>query len=73
MVLTVGVAACLGVVAWFTWNLVALALGFFVMASAVPLIRKMANRDPQMVDVSQRFVTYKKFYPARTPVSPWKG
>jgi len=37
MVLTVGVAACLGVVAWFTWNLVALALGFFVMASAVPL------------------------------------
>jgi type IV secretory pathway TrbD component len=73
MVLTAGLAACLGVIAWFTWSVLALVAGIFVMASCVPLLRKLANRDPMMVAVSTRFISYKKYYPARTPVSPWKG
>jgi type IV secretory pathway TrbD component len=73
MVLAVGMGAFLLVAAWFTWSPVALGLGMAVLVICPPLIRRMANRDPMAVAVGTRFISYKKYYPARTPVSPWKG
>lgn len=72
MVLTGGVCASLAVGAWFTWSLVSAALSLAIMLCVWPLLRRMATKDPMMVTVCTRFIAYKRYYPARTPASPWR-
>jgi type IV secretory pathway TrbD component len=73
MVLNNGLAAVLFITAYYTWNLIALAACLAVFLGGTAFLRRMANRDPMMVAVSTRFIAYRKYYPARTPVRPWRG
>lgn len=66
--LTSGGGLVCGVVAWFSWSIIALVACVFLFTAGLGFLRIMAKRDPQMFDVAQRYYGYAKFYPARTSV-----
>lgn len=66
--LVVGGALLSGVVAWFSWSILAAACCIFLLTAGIGFLRTMAKRDPLMFETAQRFYAFKKYYPARTPV-----
>lgn len=71
-VLVIGGTLLSGVVAWFSWSITAALAAVFLLTVGMGFLRTMAKRDPLMFEVAQRFYSFEKYYPARTPV-PFKG
>lgn len=65
--MTVGLVAFILIVADQT--IVSAVLGFVFWSVAMFALRRMAKQDPHMRDVYMRYLTYKKFMPARS--RPW--
>lgn len=70
VVLTIGFGAMLGVTAWFTWNPIPAVGCLFTLGYGLYFWRSLAKRDPLMVQVAMRYWSYRRFYPAKSPVRP---
>jgi type IV secretory pathway TrbD component len=66
--LVFGGALLCGVIAWFSWSIMAAVASLFLGTAGMGFLRSMAKRDPHMFEVAQRFYGFKKFYPARAPL-----
>lgn len=64
-----GLGLLCAVPAWFDWNLYAAASAVFLFLAGLPALRHLAKRDPQMIEVAQRYYAFQRHYPARTPVT----
>ena len=65
--MTIGLAAFILIVADQT--LYSVVLGFVFWSVGMFALRRMAKQDPHMREVYVRYLTYKKFMPARS--RPW--
>jgi type IV secretory pathway TrbD component len=70
--LIAGGALLAGIVAWFSWSLLAALASAFLATAGIAFIRAMAKRDPMMFEVAQRFYGFQKYYPARASVPTQK-
>lgn len=59
-------AVLFGMLAWWFWSLVALAVALVLLFVGVPVLRRMGKADPMMVSVYRANLALRDYYPARS-------
>jgi type IV secretory pathway TrbD component len=65
-ILVVGGSLLCLVLAWFSWSLLALSAGCVLGFVGLSLLQSLAKRDPMMVEIAFRYVSYQRHYGAYT-------
>ncbi len=63
-ILVVGASLLCAVLAWFSWSLLALSAACVLGLVGLPLLRSLAKRDPIMVEIAFRYISYQRHYGA---------
>jgi type IV secretory pathway TrbD component len=63
-ILVVGAAILCGVLAWFSWSLLAASAGVALGVVGYPVLQRLAKRDPRMVEIAFRYFAYQRHYSA---------
>ncbi len=65
-ILVIGTTALLGVLGWYFHAIPAAIAAVLVLTVGMPFLRRLAKKDPHLIEAAQRFYAYKRSYPART-------
>jgi type IV secretory pathway TrbD component len=69
-ILVVGAAIMCGVLAWFSWSLLAAGAGIALAVVGYPVLQRLAKRDPRMVEIAFRYFAYQRHYSAYPVARP---
>jgi type IV secretory pathway TrbD component len=64
VVLVAGATLMCCVIAWFTWSLLSIIAAGLLFLVGIPVLQRLAKRDPRMVEITFRYAAYQRHYRA---------
>jgi type IV secretory pathway TrbD component len=65
-IMVIGTTMLLGVLGWYFHSIPCAVAAVAVFSVGMPFLRRLAKKDPHMIEAAQRFYAYKRYYPARS-------
>jgi type IV secretory pathway TrbD component len=65
-IMVIGTTMLLGVLGWYFHSITCAVAAVLIYSTGMLFLRRVAKKDPHMIEAAQRFYAYKRFYPARS-------
>ena len=65
-IVVIGGTLLLAIIGYYFWSLYCAIAAPIYYTGGMLFLRRAAKRDPQLIAITQRYYSYKAFYPART-------
>ena len=65
-IMVIGGTMLLGVLGWYFHSITCAVSAALLYSAGMLFLRRLAKKDPHLIEAAQRFYAYKRFYPARS-------